>query len=272
MKRRVLVFYYSLSGSLFRAISRALEAISSDLPVVFYPIEPEKPFKFPCSWQSFFRYFPEAVLQIPCRIKGVTIDLRADDIIILAFQPWFLHPSLPVSAFIRSNHFGRIVRNREVVLFTCSRNTWINALRIVRERVDLMQGMVIAEVAIADSAGEYSSALDFIRWFFTGRNNPFDVILNRELPRVREQFREVLLDSRSQSPFTIPLEHMPGYSFEKRVVRRFTAWASFIRNSSGRHTRLIRSMLFQAWILFALIFISPLMKLILKNKTYGYGT
>lgn len=122
-KRRIQIVYYSQSGSLKYLIEESMRPYLGDYVLVWNPIHCAKPFPFPWNRRRFFSVFCDSVLQKGCRTVCDEIKIEKGDMILLGFQPWFLHLSLPIQSFINSTQFGRIVKDREVILFTCYRNT-----------------------------------------------------------------------------------------------------------------------------------------------------
>src|SRR5438105_1722488 len=99
--RRVLVLYYSQSGDVATIAETFLVPIRNvpDVEVVVERLEPKAPYPFP--WRTLSRLlsvFPE------CHRGGDgtgirPLSIRADerfDLVILAYQVWFLAPSLPI--------------------------------------------------------------------------------------------------------------------------------------------------------------------------------
>lgn len=258
-KRRIQIVYYSQSGSLKYLIEESMRPYLGDYVLIWNPIHCAKPFPFPWNRRRFFSVFCDSVLQRGCRIVNNEIKIEKDDMILLGFQPWFLHLSLPIQSFINSTQFGRIVKDREVILFTCYRNTGAMARRQMAAHVESRGGHIVAELEISDQSKERSSAFQFVRWFFTGKNNPF-----RNMEKQQESVWNVL-DEVLHKSNRIRIQYQEKQLLkEQYILEKFQRWAHFIQPADKIYR--FRLLLFQIWILMALIFVSPIMNRIIKSK------
>ncbi|WP_373841027.1 hypothetical protein, partial [Bacteroides heparinolyticus] len=97
-KRRIQIVYYSQSGSLKYLIEESMRPYMGDYELVWNSIHCAKPFPFPWNRKRFFDVFCDSVLQKGCRIFCDEIKIEKDDMVLLGFQPWFLHLSLPIQS------------------------------------------------------------------------------------------------------------------------------------------------------------------------------
>ena len=89
---------------------------SSNVQVTKEILQPDPPYPFPWSFFSFFNAFPESVGLIPPKLKKLAVDPHTDfDLIILSYQTWFLSPSLPMTAFLKSEEARLLLKNRPVI-------------------------------------------------------------------------------------------------------------------------------------------------------------
>jgi hypothetical protein len=102
---RILVLHYSQSGqldSIARSVMAPLEK-AAGVEVVWQNLQPVQPFPFPWPFLTFFDTFPECVYLDPPAIKPPLIDTsKSFDLVVIAYQVWFLSPSLPIVAFLQS--------------------------------------------------------------------------------------------------------------------------------------------------------------------------
>ena len=101
---RILVIYYTQSGQLKQIADNFVAPfVGAGIPVDYYEIEMETPFPFPWNNEAFFGAFPESFLQLPQLIKSVpeSIMEREYSLIILAYQVWYLSPSIPKTTFLK---------------------------------------------------------------------------------------------------------------------------------------------------------------------------
>src|SRR4030042_4041934 len=102
---RILVWYYSQTGQLTRSVQSMLSPLAgrADVEIVWQSLEPVEPFPFPWGFMRFFDTFPECVALDPPPIRPVSFGKEARfDLVVWAYQVWFLSPSLPVTAFLKS--------------------------------------------------------------------------------------------------------------------------------------------------------------------------
>src|ERR1035437_4611033 len=102
MRQKILVLYYTQTGQLRQILDSILSGIADKADVDYAVIEPVKPFPFPWTALQFFDAMPETVAHIPVDIKPLPAGIlnKEYDLIILGYQPWFLNPSQPTTAFL----------------------------------------------------------------------------------------------------------------------------------------------------------------------------
>jgi hypothetical protein len=169
-KPRVLVLYYSQSGQLRDIIDRVLSDVRGELDVRYAPIQPVKAFPFPWKASSFFDAMPECVLQKPSPVVPLpqaVVD-RDYDLIILGWQPWFLHPSQPITAFLQSES-AAVMEGKPVVTVVGCRNMWLNAGEKIKEDLIRVGAQQIGNIVLTDTSPNLVSLLTIIRWAFSGK-------------------------------------------------------------------------------------------------------
>lgn len=176
MKKRVLVLSYSQSGQLNRVVDSVLGPLknSNDIEVIFHLIEPVQAFPFPWPFLEFFNAFPDTVYEEPIALKPLPIAKTEEfDLIILAYQVWFLSPSLPISSFLNSTQAQRLFKNKPVITLIGCRNMWLMAQEKVKQKLAGLGANLIDNVVLTDSA---HSALTFVStplWVLTGNKGPW---------------------------------------------------------------------------------------------------
>lgn len=173
--KRVLVVYYTQTGQL-GAVVRRLTAPLADRPDVvlrLLPLEPEPAYPFPWPFFRFLDAFPESVYLDPPPLKP--IEVAADesfDLIILAYQVWFLSPSLPVTAFLKSETGRRLLAGKPIVTIIACRNMWLMAQEKMKQLLTDAGARLIDNVVLTDRGG-LSTFITTPRWLLTGRNDGF---------------------------------------------------------------------------------------------------
>ncbi len=169
-KPRVLVLYYTQTGQLRRIIDSVLSGIREELQVFYAHIEPVERWPFPWLDDRFFDAMPESVLQLPAAVEEVPdgIIQRDYDLIIMAWQPWFLHPSQPITAFLQSKSMA-VMRGKPVVTLCGCRNMWLNAGEVIKSAIRKAGGRHAGNIVLADRHPNLTSLLSIIRWQFKGQ-------------------------------------------------------------------------------------------------------
>ncbi|MGB7540893.1 MAG: dialkylresorcinol condensing enzyme, partial [Burkholderiales bacterium] len=125
--KRVLVVYYSQtgqSGEVVRSFTAPL-ATCADIELRLIALQPRTPYPFPWRFFRFLDVFPESVHLDPAPIVPIEVEPDEDyDLVILAYQVWFLSPSQPVTAFLKSRAAQRLLAGKPVVTLIACRNMW----------------------------------------------------------------------------------------------------------------------------------------------------
>lgn len=170
--KRILVIHYSQTGQLDRVADSMVAPLQAapDIDVTHLRLEPETPFPFPWPVMQFFDTFPECVHLDAPPLRPLAIDPKADfDLVILCYQVWFLSPSLPVTAFLRSSEGRQILDGRPVVTVTACRNMWLNAQQQVRRLLDEAGARHLDHVALVDRGPAMATFYTTPRWLLTGQ-------------------------------------------------------------------------------------------------------
>ncbi|MFZ7125025.1 MAG: hypothetical protein ACOWWM_02580 [Desulfobacterales bacterium] len=276
--KRFLVVYYSQSGQLVEIVHSVLRSfVEYDrVELVFEAIRPEKAYPFPWSALEFADVFPESLEEIPCRLEPFRFDPEAHyDGVILAYQVWYLSPSIPISAFLQSAEAARVMRNRPVVTLVGCRNMWLLAHEKVKSRIVRNGGKPAGNIALMDRAPNLLGVVSIAAWMLTGSKRRFLNLFPRpgiagEDIRDSARFGEVLLNgltADSVGDLQPALNRLgaatvvPSYIlFEQRISKIFAAWSRFIRRKGGPGdpARKGRLRWFIAYLLTAVFLLAPL--------------
>ena len=116
--KKILVLYYSQTGQLTEIVNSITTELryNNDVELVFEEIRPKEPYPFPWTGEQFFQAFPESVKEIPCKLNPVSFDTETHfDLVILAYQVWFLSPSIPISSFLQTGEAKNILNGRPTI-------------------------------------------------------------------------------------------------------------------------------------------------------------
>ena len=189
--KKVLVIHYSQTGQLDRVAERFAQPLvdAPDVDVTFEALRPVEAFPFPWPFLRFIDAFPECVYLDPPPIQPLSIDPdERYDLVILAYQVWFLSPALPATAFMQGDAARRLLANTPVVTLIACRNMWLMAQEEMKQMLADSGARLVGNVALTDEAGSIWSFLATPLWVLTGRKGP---LLGGTIPRAGVAEREI---------------------------------------------------------------------------------
>jgi hypothetical protein len=174
--KRVLVVHFSQTGQLARIARRLVSPLAgaAEVELVEEVLRPRKPYPFPWPFWRFLDAMPESVLLEPPELEPLSPRAEGSfDLIVLAYQVWFLAPAGPMVAFVRSDAGRRLLRGRPVVTVIACRNMWLNAQETMKRLVREAGGELRDNVAFTDRGAALASFITTPRWVLTGRREAF---------------------------------------------------------------------------------------------------
>ena len=274
--KRVLVVHFSQTGQLARVARRLVSPLTdaNDVELVEETLRPRPPYPFPWPLWRFLDAMPETVLLEPPALEPYSV--RADerfDLIILAYQVWYLAPSGPMTAFLRSEAGKRLLRGRPVVTVIACRNMWLLAQETVKRLIREAGGRLLDNVAFTDQGGTLATLVTTPRWLLTGRRNAFwglpaAGVAEQEIAKA-DRFGLALLNAlradreREDAPMLAGLGAArvdPRLIFSERAARRaFSAWSRLIRlgGAPGSIARVPMLALFSVYLVAMILTVVP---------------
>lgn len=244
--KRILVVYYSQTGDVKRmaeAFAAPLEA--AGVEVVWEQLQPTE--EYPSPWRNVHRFFnvmPECVLGMPPPIVQPRFDAADQfDLIILAYQVWFLSPSLPVQGFFGTEH-ARALRGRKVITISVSRNMWHRGSLKMKKLLAGAGAVHVDNVVITHQGPPWATFVTTTRSLFTGKRDrlwgvfPPAGITDQEAQRTQSLGEAVArrLDDWGDPSAGPMLRGLGAVSVNRRYVipelvasRFFPFWARLIR-------------------------------------------
>ncbi len=280
--KKVLVAYYSQSGQIKEIIDSFLKPFGSDESYEFYfhKIKPVKDYPFPWSSEQFIDAFPEAVLETGCELQAFPKELKMQyDLIILGLQVWYLSPSIPITAFLKSDDFKGLAAHTPIITVNACRNMWFMAHRSIRSYIEQAKAKYIGHLVFFDKVNNLVSVITIMHWALTARKDkkwgflPIpgvsenDIIGSEKYGQIlKENWEAAQLDT-LQDDFiknkgVIVLPHL--MSMEHKAKRIFKIWTSFVTKKGGPENpaRMRRLKMFKYYLLFMIYLISPIATLI----------
>jgi len=176
MSKKVLVVYYSQTGQLANILHSIMEPLesSTEVDVAWLALQSTENFGFPWSFWKFFDTFPELVYgEAPPNEPFEIEAMERFDLIVLGYQPWFLSPSMPITAFMQSPQARIILANKPIVSVIGCRNMWIQAHEDMKKLINHCGGRIIDNIVLSDQSGPLESFITTPRWMLTGKHDAF---------------------------------------------------------------------------------------------------
>ncbi len=282
MPKKVLVVYYSQTGQLREIVDSVMAPLkaSGEVTLTFEEIRPKTPFPYPWTSDEFFQAMPESVRGIACELQPLSLNGQEFfDLVIIAWQPWYLSPSIPIHAFFQHETAKKLLSGKPVITIIGSRNMWIMAHERIREYLKPMQAKLVGNIVLYDKAPNLLSVVSIIHWLFTGRKERYLKIIppagvSKDDIRNSSKFGDIILDSIRHND----MEHLrpalvkagavdvlPSLvMLEKRGKIFFRLWAAFIlkKGGYGDPARIARVRLFKYYLLTVIYIVSPFASLL----------
>jgi hypothetical protein len=221
---------------------------------------------------------PETVAHLPAPVQPLPPEETEQeyDLVILGYQPWFLNPSQPITAFLQSDG-AQLLKGKPVVTVVGCRNMWLHAQEKVKEYIGKAGGRLVGNIVLSDTHTNLVSLLTIIRWAFKGQKKAQGL-----LPDAGVQTIEILNARRFGLPL---LYHLTDNNLidlqralldlgavplntglvvlEQRGIRNFRFWAKYIREKGGPGdpARAERVLLFKNLLLVGIFILSPISSL-----------
>jgi len=173
--KRVLVVHFSQTGQLAHVVRRLVSPFADatgEVELVEEILRPRTPYPFPWPLLRFFDTMPESVLLDPPALEPIRAEGKFD-LVVLAYQVWFLSPSGPVTAFLKSDAGKRLLNGRPVVTVIGCRNMWLTAQETVKRLIHEAGGELRDNVAFTDRAPTMATLITTPLWLLTGKKESF---------------------------------------------------------------------------------------------------
>ena len=173
---RVLLVHFSQTGQLARAARQLVSPLAQapDVELIEEVLRPRPAYPFPWPFWRFLDAMPETVLLEAPELEPLAV--RADehfDLVVLAYQVWYLAPSGPITAFLKSDAGKQLLGGRPVVTVIACRNMWLSAQETVKRLIGEAGGELRDNVVFTDQGSTLASFITTPRWLLTGRRDAF---------------------------------------------------------------------------------------------------
>lgn len=275
--KNILVLYYTQTGQLKEIADNLVLPLQGNYNIEFCKIEPLKPYPFPWNNNDFFNVFPETFAEKPIEIQSLpdSVVNKKYDLIILAYQIWFLSPSLPISSFLKTNQAKALFANTPVVTVIGCRNMWILAHERLKSALKNLGAKLVGNIVLKDRNPNHVSVLTIVHWLFYGKKTKMFGFL--PLPGVSDAdiknasvFGEEINKSLEINSFDSLQTNLVAknaveikpflLTVEKKATKIFGIWSNLILKNSAKRSLLLKFFNFYLW--FAIWIVSPIVFLI----------
>ena len=280
-QKHIGVVYFTQTGQLKHLVERVLSVFPDNYKVDYLRIVPEHSFPFPWSSWKFFDAMPECVLEdgMEVEVEGIITGKRYD-LLIVAFQPWFLHPSLPMTSFMQNEIAESLISGTKILTLIGARNMWLNAQEKIKKHIIRLGGHLVGNIAFVDSSPNLVSTLTVIRWAFKGQKEaskflPEAGIQQKEIDRAPDFGKSILkaFESDDWEGLQNELVNKGAIDIKPALIlleetgtKQFKIWAKKIK-SKGAPGSLERKpivLLFKNILIVGIFIVSPIKGLVSK--------
>jgi len=279
--KKILVAYYTQSGQVKEILDHYLIPFKDDVKyeLFYHQIKPVNDYPFPWTSEEFFDVFPESVTETGCDLQAMPQELIQEyDLIILGVQVWYLSPSIPITAFLKSRDFKTIAKNTSVITINGCRNMWFKAHDSIIKYLQQTQAKHQGHLVLFDKNNNLLSVITVMYWAFTAKKDkmwgifPKPGIADEDIKGVKifgqmlkdfwqKDQLDLLQGSYMQAGGIAVLPHM--MSMEYKAKRIFKIWTKLVLKKGGPRNpkRSRRLSIFKYYLLFMIYFISPIVTL-----------
>ncbi len=283
MSKKILVLYYSQTGQLTEIVENFVLGLKSpfvssrlseregDLGVVeVVRAKPKNDFAFPWTSERFFDAMPETVLAIPAPIEKIELKEAKYDLVVFAYQPWYLSLSIPANSILATDEVKKILKDTPVVTLIGARNMWLSSQEKLKKILKEAGANLVGNIALVDRNQNSISAITILHWMMNGKKDSYlgifpkpgvsdEDISNTKVfgKTVLEFLQKVNFDGlQQQLVYQNAVDIKPDYMIiEKLAPRLFLIWANFISKRKNRTAWLV---VYKYYLLFALFIIAPI--------------
>lgn len=271
MEKNVLVLYYTQTGQLADIVDSFIQPMQdAGISVEKALIQVKNNYPFPWTSDSFFNEMPESVLEIPTELLPFEFKRSSYDLVVLAYQTWFLSPSIPTTSALNNPEVRELLKNTPVVTLIGSRNMWLFGQEKVKKSLKEIGANLVGNVALVDKHNNHLSAVSILYWMLSGKKErcwnifPKPGISDKDVKNA-SVFGEITLNHLKNAHWTglqdtlilnKAVEIKPNLMFiEQRAQKLFSVWANLIRGRKNRKPWVIA---FKYYLLIALFIVAPI--------------
>jgi hypothetical protein len=172
--KKVLAVYYTQSGQMGEIMDRFTSPFTeAGASVEKVRVTPTDHFPFPWTGKRFFSVMPDCVLGIPHKLDPFVLQETKYDLVIFAWQPWFLSPSIAANALMHEEVFKAVVKDTPVVTISAARNMWLSAFMRIHKTLLELDARHVGNVALVDRHANPVSFVTIFYWMLSGKKERY---------------------------------------------------------------------------------------------------
>ncbi len=275
--KKVLVLYYSQTGQLKNIVDSVTKPLmnNKNIELTFSNYTPVEDYNFPWTSETFYDAFPESVNGISCKMKPLDCNINEHyDLIILAYQVWYLSPAIPVWSILSDEKYKTLFNGKKVVTLLGVRNMWVMAHQKLSNKLKELGSNHVGNIVLTDPYPNLVSVVTVIKWMLTGNQGPYKVFprsgVKLETIEGATIYGDILGDAILNDNFKGLQERLISkkavkMSFALKIteqsgIRIFGIWSKFIlkKGGPGNIARRGRTKLFSYYLMTLIFLISPI--------------
>ncbi len=268
-EKKILVVHYSQSGQLTDITDNFVSGLGKN-SIENIRVRMQKEFDFPWTSERFFDAMPESVLDIPAALDSFHPKEDSYDLIVFAYQPWFLSPSIPATSILANEEFRKRLKNTPVLTIIGARNMWLNSQERVKKVMKECGAKFVGNIVLTDKNNNLVSAVTILHWMLSGKKDSFLGIfpkpgISDNLISGMDKYGQIVNDCLQKNDWE-PLqknlveagavEVKSNLMFiEARAGKLFSIWANIIIKKKNRRLWLI---FYKYYLFIALFVLAPI--------------
>ena len=169
--KNILVIYFTQTGQAKQAVDAVLKPFNNDqdYKIHYELIKPKQTLPYPWKFTEFCDVFPENVHAIPFELEPLSVDMKTNfDLIIIAYQPWFLSICRPINSFLLSDEAKILLKGKPVVTIINCRNMWLNAQEKMKQRLLDLNSKLVGNITFTDKSANLTSLITVLAFELKG--------------------------------------------------------------------------------------------------------
>jgi hypothetical protein len=193
------------------------------------------------------------------------------DLIIFAYQVWFLSPSIPINSFLKSKYAKELLGNTPVVTVIGCRNMWVMSHEKVKKLISEADGNLVGNLSFVDRHINHISVITIVHWMLSGKKTKMFGIFPK--PGVSQKdiesaskFGDIILSSLNKNDFKSLQSQLYNAGgvltkpflvlMDEKANKMFSIWSKFVL--SKNKNRSFKLSLFKIYLWVAIWIISPI--------------